>query len=331
MTDHFEFDRIKEISRVFPRSPRQLNKPFFSDAEVVKISEDRYLVANTDTVDEEISLGIFRNYQTLGWLLITGSTSDLAATGIAPEYHLLSHQGISETQLHQLNLGIKEACSHYQTYILGGDTSQSTIPKLVCSTFGFCTTEPTVSRVGLKPGQLLCATGSMGWGNAVALASILKIPHHEKIEKEYRPKAKVAQGKIIAQYSRTSIDTSDGFFSAIDVLCLLNNVGIELGALPIHPVAKAIASQLNVPENLFTLAVNGEFELVFGLDEKHYKSLKNRIPEIVVLGKVTEGSGIRYQNADLPFEKIRNLFHQIADINDYVKQLISFCKASQLP
>src|SRR6478735_9629753 len=121
---------VKRIAGNFPRHPGQLNKIFEADSEI--ISMDRlnasFLVVKTDGIHEEIREGLYKDPFLVGWMALTVTISDIAATGAEPTGLLLSlhiPKEYDECWMQEFQRGIHEACISYGTYILGGDTNFS--------------------------------------------------------------------------------------------------------------------------------------------------------------------------------------------------------------
>ena len=87
-----ELDFVRGLIARYPRSNRQLNRPFYSDAEILK-TDGGHLYVSIDTVSEEFEMGLLRDAKTFGWMTVTASASDLAAVGVKPLIMCFSRRG----------------------------------------------------------------------------------------------------------------------------------------------------------------------------------------------------------------------------------------------
>jgi thiamine-monophosphate kinase len=123
-----ENELLHNLSKIIPRHPDQLNKLLESDAELIKIGKDFTIAITTDTIIEEIKVGLYKDPYLIGWMMATSNFSDIAAVGAEP-IGLLVNMSISEDLgldfIQTIYRGIADACDLCGANILGGDTNHA--------------------------------------------------------------------------------------------------------------------------------------------------------------------------------------------------------------
>lgn len=184
----------------------------------------------------------WRTYSDVGWAALTGAISDIIAKGGIP-YACMIALGLPKTMkicfLEELIGGISEASKYYGVKVLGGDTNSSNDEWIAVSAIGFTTTKNPPRRSGLKPGDIIIATGIYG-----AMGYVVK-HGFEKSSKERwvvsftkRPKTKLEVGYVIENNYRlisASMDVSDGLGYTLSELSKLSGYGIKLTNPPKTP------------------------------------------------------------------------------------------------
>ena len=329
-----ENEFIQNIINNVPRHHDQLNKVFESDAELVKIGQDCTLAVTTDTIIEEINVGLYKDPFQIGWMMATSNLSDIAAVGAKPIGLLVNlhiPKDCDEGFIQSIYRGIAEACKICGACILGGDTNHAQHLELGGTAVGLIGDERVITRKGCQSGDLLYATGKLGAGGFYAFQQLF--PSHD-IAFKFLPKARIAEGQIIKKLGKTCIDTSDSLFPAISNLMDLNEVGVKINM----PVDALLDQQYlrylqNTPiEPWFLLAgPHGEFELLFTVDQSKEEALMKesakinwnpiRIGEIITEPAMVfslEGNSIYCDPDD-----ISNLYEiSGGNLDEYMKALI---------
>lgn len=325
---------LHDITRSFTRHPRQCNRPFESDAEVIDVRKMScgYLVLKTDGIHEEIKEKLYGHPALIGWMAATASISDLAATGATPFGILLTLQiprKTDECWLAQFQAGINEACEQYHVSVLGGDTNFDPSISVATTCIGFIESGEPVSRKGLKAGDLLYATGRLGLGNAYAYGHYFD----PRLQISYKPVARLRESITIRKFATSCIDTSDGLFPALSVLSQINGMGFTLGAdllSVLHPDARHVSAISNIPPWMLLAGPHGEYELLFTVPpdrkdefEKEYRT-QNGHP--VLLGTVIMKQQLNFTSRSIEVtcgpSAIANLFHEAeGDVRAYYRLL----------
>ncbi|MGA2623418.1 MAG: thiamine-phosphate kinase [Bacteroidota bacterium] len=327
---------LGKLTNQFQRSPCQMNRLHESDAEILKLpgNDAQVLAITTDSIVEEIALGLYDDPYLIGWMAVMVNMSDLAAVGARPLGILVSEVlpvSYPDTSLAALQRGIQDACAACQTYVLGGDTNFGTHLMLTGTALGTIDGSRALSRVGCKPGDALYATGVLGIGNAFALSQITQ-PGNSKLR--FQPSARLNEGRALTGIASTCMDTSDGVIATLDQLMRLNGVGFEIDEeweRNLDPQSKELAGAFGIPSWLLLAGQHGEFELLFTIPKDRENLLHDAAGKVgwnpLRLGKAVEEQSISLplygRTVNLDTQRIRNLaFQADGDVGVYIKSLL---------
>ena len=311
-----EVRAIDALIRAFPRRADQLNGPHEADAELVPLGPDRWLAATVDILAGELAVGFYQDWHTTGWTLVQASLSDLAAVGATPLGVLLAiTRGPDGLVPERLAAGIADALRAEGVAALGGDLDDGAALNLSATALGLVEGTPPLTRLGIRPGDALYATGPLGGGNALAIARLTGAPAELWPEERYRPRARLAEGRAARGVARAAIDTSDGPMSAIDHLARLNGVGFRLDfdlSRLLLPAAREAFTAAGLPAWALFAGEHGEYELIAGVAPAKEAALQAAWPSCVRLGEATAARGLALSLPDgrtVPFDGsfVRNL------------------------
>lgn len=331
---------INVVRSHLTRDPRQVNAPFASDAELIELSSDLCLACTTDSLHEEIELGILENPWTIGWTAVNINLSDLAAVGVEPLGMLLAWtlpSSIPTETVKEISRGIADAATVHKTALLGGDVNTGSSLQICGTAFGLVPKAVARQRTGMKPGDRIFVTGSIGLGNALGFSKLQKLEEAQEIEMHYRPTARFDARPVIRDVASACIDSSDGLFASLDILSRLNDCGILYRQRPecYHSDARALASRFQIPLWLFAAAEHGEFELVFSVPGDRVQECLNRCRDLQLnvfeIGKAVEGSGFHVltenRKAQIDIAFVRQLSSSIReDPGSYVQSLLKYSR-----
>jgi len=279
MSESVALEAIAEVRAIdafrkgFRAHPDQVNAPHSSDAEIVAIGPERWLALTTDALSSEISLGMYQDPYTAGWVLVMANLSDLAAVGARPLglLNTLSLPPSWEGNVSaRLSAGMADAAAAVGTYILGGDLNEAPAPVLSGSAVGWIEGAPLVTRVGVQAGDSLYATRAVGLGNAYATAFLMgHTTVARDIESVYRPVARLAEGLQLRPWVSAMMDGSDGLMTSLDQLARLNGVGweIEFSSHLLNAQARRFMAGMNHPDWALLCGEHGDYELFFTVPE----------------------------------------------------------------
>jgi thiamine-monophosphate kinase len=315
-----------------PRAPGQVGGLHEADAELLPLGDGRLLALTVDTVDEEVRLGLYTSAFTVGRTAAVAALSDLAAVGAVPMGLLLSAGlpvGSGPEVQDALARGVADACRDAGTHVVGGDTNETAALSVTCVGAGLVPAEAVLLRVGLRPGDLLFASGPLGLGSALAAARLVSAPSGVFPEERYRPRVRTAHGRALRGIASACMDTSDGLLATLDQLARLNGVAVRIERpLPelLDPDAEAVRRQLGLSAFAFLAGNHGEFELVFGVPPRRIPDLERAAAALawrpLGLGRVERGGGLWAGDEAIDGAWVRNLLAEVGgDLPAYLRAL----------
>lgn len=205
------------------------------------------------------------SYEQIGNKAMLVNISDAVSMNAVPLYALITAAippSMSEAEILQLQKGLKKATKKYNIQIIGGDTIANS--KLDLSITIISKTDKPIYRKGLKKGQLLAYTGTLGG----SLRDLNKLFAGEKIaanSRFYAPKLRDTFMYSAAEHMSFCMDISDGLFKELERVSEINRVGYEF--------LKSIPKEVGCSGE--------EYELLFGFDEAD-------LPKIMEISKKTK-------------------------------------------
>lgn len=270
---------IAKLASLLPHRPEQVNGLQESDAELVRIpgGGHQILAVTTDGIVEEIDSGLYADPYLIGWMTVMANLSDLAAVGADPLGLLVAEtlpQDFPDADLVALQSGIRDACLHSSTPVLGGDTNFSDRLQMTGTAIGLVQDGHPLMRVRCSAGEILFSTGPFGMGNAYAALRLMQ--EGGGITPTFRPIPRLLEGASLRTCASVCMDTSDGLLAALDQLGRLNGCGFRLTSGPdrlVAPHALHVAVATGLSPWMFLAGPHGEFELVFTVPESKIDTL----------------------------------------------------------
>jgi thiamine-monophosphate kinase len=261
------------------------------DCAVVKLADENFLYATTDTIVEGVDFRISgATPEQIGYKSVAISLSDLAAIGgdFTKIYALISASlpkpRAKPFFTHPLFKGMHSICKRFGVQIIGGDISSTKGPITITSTLlGISKSKPVV-RAGACIGDAIMVTGRLG-------GSILG--KHLSFTPRLRE-----SGLLKRHYKINSmIDISDGLLADLNHILEKSKVGAVLDELSI-PISQD-AYKLKGNPLLHALNDGEDFELLFTapLDEairiiKERNHRFRRLTQISIIGIIQKENGI---------------------------------------
>jgi len=342
-----EIQSIKSFTSHLKPHPKQINRFSESDSEIIQLEDGSYVAINIDTLSEEMALGFYSQPETIGWIAVQASLSDLAAVGADPIGCLQSlvlppPSKLSQEVVLKICDSMEKALRSHNTFLMGGDTGSGDQLAITVVSFGSISrSHKPMMRKGLKEGDIVYTTRLPGDGLRFCLSWLLKVGDKNAEEKMFRPVARFKESKIIKEHASCCIDSSDGFLNAIDLLGRIN-----LCSIKVEPELKDLLSNQNqdfiskhkLSPWLLLSGEHGDFELVFGISpenekEFHQKCVKENV-QMIRVGVAEVGSGIELKNLTNNFVNydasiIRNLLHEATESGHWDQYIESFMKEGQ--
>lgn len=333
-----ENEYLKGIAGTFLRAPNQLNSILESDSELIDIGNNRILAVTYDAIVEEIIEGLYTDPYQIGWMGVTISISDLAASGATVVGILLDLRIPPELEsdiMEKLQNGINDACKHYECYVLGGDTNKNNTLQIGSTGIGLCKNKP-VMRKGMNPTDIVYVSGKMGSGSSYAYGKFF-----ENKTFNFLPKARIKEGQLLSKYATCCIDTSDGLIPAICQLMELNDLGFELDIAlteTLHKSCLKISGQKDLPGWIFLAGPHGEYELLFTISTDKTEEFEEEAKKIgwspIKLGHVIDQTEFLCAHDDYQLDvfEIANLYSKYSGLKpkQYLLELLNLHKKMTL-
>ncbi|MDQ3955508.1 MAG: thiamine-phosphate kinase [Actinomycetota bacterium] len=252
------------------------------DAAVLGRLDGRPLLT-TDTVVERVDFNLaWSSASDAGWKAIAVNASDVAAMGGEPRYAVVALTLPAETPLaivDDLVDGLVSASREWNIALVGGDITEGVALSLSVAMLGVAT-GAVITRAGARPGDAIGVTGELGAaaGGLVLLKAGASSTSSELVERQVRPRARVPEGRAIADAGATAmIDVSDGFLADLTHLLDAGGVGcrIDLAAVPVAPSLNALGDDSDPLE----LALTGgeDYELLFTVSPDRWDELESGV------------------------------------------------------
>ncbi len=258
---------IDALRSAVERPPFQANDAFETDAELLDVGWPSLLAATVDTLHADSELATAPSPYARGWLVATAALSDLAAVGARPVGLLLSCSfppgAVTDEAAREIGRGADAAARRQGARIVGGDTNLARDESMTGCALGLVERDAAMTRMGASAGDILCATGRVGAGNAAGVRALLGGDR----EDPWLPTARCEAGLVLNTHVRACIDTSDGLLSATLMLAELNGLGFELLDVPelYDQPGLELAARLGLPSWLLGAGEWGEYELLYAV------------------------------------------------------------------
>lgn len=305
-------DRIKDIGEqgllklIQPFCP---NEVVGDDGAVLDVKSGHKLVVTCDVLVDEVH---FSDRTTepfdVGWRSAAANLSDLAAMGANPLGITvgLSLPGTTPIAwVQKLYEGISGCLQQFETPIVGGDVTRSSVITVAITAFGEVLPQGVITRSSARPGDAILITGYHGLSRA-GLELLLNpslganLTPEEKallIKAHQRPQPKLdvisKLRKIAPDGVVAGMDSSDGLGDAIAQICRCSSLGatIDLEAISRCRILDKLPA--NCPTSQWILNGGEDFELVLSLAPQLARQLLLQLGEgAAIIGKCDHESRI---------------------------------------
>jgi hydrogenase expression/formation protein HypE len=216
---------------------------------------DRFLIVTTDS--HVIHPIVFPGGD-IGRLSICGTVNDLAMMGatepLGLSCALVLEEGFALEQLTRIRASMAEACLEAQTTIVTGDTKvmgRGEVDGLVINTSGVGLADEVVRDSGLRPGDRIIVTGTLGDHGIAVMAVRHQLDLGATLSSDVAPLNGLIRAAMLAAMGGISAmkdPTRGGLASALHEMATKSGVGITLDeqALPVRDEVRAAAELLGI-------------------------------------------------------------------------------------
>jgi hydrogenase expression/formation protein HypE len=216
---------------------------------------DRWLVLTTDS---HVVQPIFFPGGDIGRLAVAGTVNDLAMMGATEVLGLscaaVIEAGFARADLERIQASLRAACREAGTAIVTGDTKvmgKGEIDGIVLTTAGVALTRRPVRDSGLRPGDVLLVTGTLGDHGFAVLAARHALDLEGDLSSDVAPLNGLVRAALAAggdDLVAMKDPTRGGLASALAEMATKSGVGIVLdeASLPVSEPVKAAAEILGI-------------------------------------------------------------------------------------
>ncbi len=207
----------------------------------------------------------------LGRLSICGVVNDLAMMGATEVLALTSsvilEEGFSIATLERLQASARAACAEANAKIVTGDTKvmgKGELDGVVFSTTGLGLARQVVRDDGLRPGDVIVVTGTLGDHGLAVLTARHGLGLHGDLRSDVAPlNGLIALAMAAAPIHAMKDPTRGGLISALTEMAEKAKVAVQLteSAIPLSPAVRAASELLGIDP----LAVANEGKALLGV------------------------------------------------------------------
>ena len=284
--------------------------PFGDDVSAYELENGWLAVLKTDMLTKKTDVPKEMSLWQAARKTIVMNISDFAAKGVKPTAIIVS-LGLPRTfslkDVEEIARGLNAGAREYGTYVIGGDTGETSDLIIAVSLFGTSEKKDLMLRKGVKIGDIVAVTGLFG-KTAAGLKLLLrglKVSSKNRkilINSVCVPKARLIEGLALraSKAVTASIDSSDGLAWSLHELSKINKVGFLIDNVPIAKEVYQFAKTNRL--NPLDLAFYGgeEYELVVTIKpellEKTIKKIKKIGGQLIPIGKAIKELKILVEN-----------------------------------
>ena len=226
----------------------------FDDGAALRVG-DRWLVVTTDS---HVVKPVFFPGGDIGRLAVAGTVNDLAVMGATEVWALTSavivEEGFRRDELERIQRSMRETAREAGARVVTGDTKvmgRGELDGIVLNTTGLAWADRVVPDAGLRPGDRIVVTGTIGDHGIALLAVRRGLGFEADLRSDVAPLNGLLRAALAAAghgISAMKDPTRGGVASALHEMAEKSGVGIVLdeSALPVTPAVRAAAEILGI-------------------------------------------------------------------------------------
>ncbi len=278
------------------------------DGAAIPLAQGGYLILTTDT---HVVKPIFFPGGDIGRIAVSGTVNDLAMMGAAPlalTSAIVLEDGFSIDALRAIVASMDAATKEVDTAIVTGDTKvveKGALDQIIINTAGIGFVDRPVRDCGLRPGDKLIVTGTVGDHGIAVIAKREDFKFRTELRSDVAPIWHTIKAALDAagQDGITAMKdpTRGGVASALNEMARKSRVEITLDeqAIPIKPSIRAAAEMLGID----VLAVANEGKALIGVRPEQAERVLTAIKDspygrdAAIIGEVTRGERVLMRTA----------------------------------
>jgi thiamine-monophosphate kinase len=269
-----EFGLLDQLGKKIPSAKVPVG--IGDDAAVLTLRPDRWILATTDTLVEEVHFS--RSWATawqIGYKSLAVNLSDVAAMGGIPAYALVSlalPPSLEVSWVESFYEGLAACAARWNVEVVGGDTVAAREIVITVTLLGEAEPHRALTRSAGRPGDLVLVTGDLG-ASAAGLEELRtpRLKDHQTRElacqRHLLPVPRVEEGCLLSAFPGVGavIDLSDGLAQALREIARASSVGAEIYAdrLPITPATREVAAYHGKDPLWYAVYGGEDYELLF--------------------------------------------------------------------
>jgi thiamine-monophosphate kinase len=275
--------------------------PFGDDVSAVDLGNGKLAVLKTDVLVAKTDVPPGMTLWHAARKAVVMNISDFAAKGVKPLAVMVSlgvPRGLKVKNIEQIGKGLNAGAREYDTYVLGGDTSEALDLIISCALFGIGETQNIMKRTGAQPGDFVAVTGFFGKTTSGLKILLEKLPTSATLKERlvdavFMPKARLKEGLALAQSNAvtSAIDSSDGLAWSLHEIAKANNVGFLINHVPIAPEVEEFAKMHNFNPIELSLYGGEEYELIVTVKPDMWENARLAVERVngtlIKIGTVT--------------------------------------------
>jgi hydrogenase expression/formation protein HypE len=252
-------------------APGGIGLAAMDDGAVLPLGDGRWLVITTDS---HVVQPIFFPGGDIGRLSVCGTVNDLAMMGATEPLALtcatILEDGFRRDDLERIWRSIRTTCAEAGTTVVTGDTKvmrHGELDGIVINTTGVALTDRFVGDAGLRPGDRLIVTGTVGDHGLAIMATRNELALETALRSDVAPINSLVAAMLDAAGPGGVVAMKDptrgGLSSALHEMTAKSHVGvvIEEAAVPLRDEVRAVGELLGIDP----LLVANEGKAVLGV------------------------------------------------------------------